>query len=121
MIDVDTGRKVLNLTDSAIVDLDTLGMDNKKPSYTVVAVGGEDDIGDIGSVRFDYNGVEGFSTEYHAPWSMCGDYDSKFFKCNPEVGFGQHSIVATPVGWDGSFGESFAIQFRLSSLPRQSL
>ena len=42
-----------------------MGMDNEKPSFTVVAVG-EDDGGDIGSVRFDYNGVEGFSTEYHA-------------------------------------------------------
>lgn len=86
-------RKVADLTDGAVINLQELGMGDAE--FNIKAVGS-----DLGSVQFDLDGKTNYSTESWGPYHLCGDlfFGLYVYTCPGVLSLGQHTLTATPNG-----------------------
>jgi len=90
-----THRKVADLTDGAVINLQEVGMGNPT-MFNIKAVVSSD----VGSVQFDLDGKSNFSTETWGPHHLCGAFFFGLFvyNCADVLSLGQHTLTATPNG-----------------------
>jgi hypothetical protein len=99
----------MDLTNSTVVSLDTLGI--AAPDFNIRAVTN----GTVKSVLFGYMTNPNFRVENAAPWAFCGNVGNVFPKCS-ELGLGVHTVTATPfsaTGATGTAGQLVSVTFQI--------
>ena len=114
LINATTNQVVGALENGATIDL----ADFPTNSFNIVAVPGQLA---FGSVLFDFNGVENFSSENRAPYALAGNIGPRFNSL--ELPLGDNVVTAKPyTGFSGrgTLGESLTVTFNVidSSAPR---
>ena len=109
LINTQTGQKVLDLFNGAVVGIRNLGL--SQPTFTVVAVTS----GSVGSIRFDLDGAM-VGIDDQSPYAMCGTRSSGKMRTCAELDYGQHTVVAAPYmfsGGQGTRGVQVAVTFSI--------
>jgi hypothetical protein len=108
LINADTDQPVINLKNNTVVALGSIP-NMTTPSFNINALFNGTD---IQSVRFGYNIITSFRTENVAPFALCGNDKTNFFKCT-NLGPGTHTVTATPRNSQGQSGRSAIVKFTI--------
>jgi hypothetical protein len=109
LVDADTNTDLMPLEDGAVIDLASLPTQNLNVRAEVMP-------GQVGSVRFDFNGTTGFRVENVVPYALFGDWKGNYFEW--EATPGTYSLSATPFSGSntgGTAGMAASISFTLQS------
>ncbi len=98
LVNADTDKDVMELTDGAVVDLQKIGTANLNVRANIMPK-------EVGSVVFDLNEQKGFRTENVFPYALAGDAPpGKYFDW--VVAPGMYTITATPFSEKRGKGEA---------------
>jgi hypothetical protein len=107
-----TDSPILYLTDGMVVNIATLNMS----SFNVVATTID---GEVGSVKFGYNGKAKQRSETNPPYALCGGSGANLNVCSYLV-VGQHNLTVTTYEGkrvNGTIGSIRQLSFRIVNVP----
>jgi len=112
LIDAGTNKQVATLSNGAVINVATFP-DGTSGHFNVEAI---TEGGDIGSVKFGYNGTPDFRVENAARWALCGNSGDNFAGCNDMVVGSSSTVTATPYSdkrGQGTTGSPLEVSFTI--------
>jgi hypothetical protein len=108
LINAKIDAKITDLVDGQIININNI-FGSSSPELSVNAVVS----GPVGSIRFGYNNTERFKSENALPYALCGDTAQKDFNACSVLGYGTHTVSATPIT-NGIIGPTKKVTFTIS-------
>jgi hypothetical protein len=108
LINAETDKKIMDLVNGQVINIMNTGL--TQPSFSINATASSD----VKSVRFGYNATKNFRTEGGIPFALCGNAGTNFYPC-PQLGYGTHTVTATPTSISGIVGTTVSVTFTIVS------